>query len=182
MNTIRSLRPNVTREEAIAALRRGGIAGVPRRLGRGPLRSIADVYVPFRLYRVEVLNGGRHAAQWLALDAVRGSLDLYGFNCPPDPAEMVELQTRNSLELALDEARSREILAEKVRRQIFLSGFFRIRDLSIRPEQVPLELYIPYWVGFYGRGARAHVSVMDAVRRRFEGAKARELLQGWLDH
>lgn len=182
MSTIHSLKPNVTREEALAKLRPSGVGGILRSLSRGPLRAIADVHVPFRLYRVEILNGERRQGQWLALDAVRGSLDLYAFDRPPHPSEMVQLDTRNYLQTTLDETRSCEILAEKARRLIFLTGFFRIRDLSIRTEHVPLELYIPYWVGFYGRGEYAHISVMDAVRRHFEGARARELLQNWFEN
>jgi hypothetical protein len=147
MSTIRSLKPNVSREEAVAKLCPGGLIGILRSFGRGPLRAIADVYVPFRLYRVEILNGERRQGQWLALDAARGSLDLYAFDRPPHPSEMVQLDTRNCLQAALGETRSREIVAEKVRRLIFLTGFFRIRNLSIHTEHVPLELYIPYWVG-----------------------------------
>jgi len=53
---------------------------------------------------------------------------------------------------------------------------------SPAPSAQPIagEIYIPYWVGFRGRGAQARFVVMDAVRRRIEGAKVRNLLQTWL--
>jgi hypothetical protein len=42
------------------------------------------------------------------------------------------------------------------------------------------EIYVPYWVGFRGRGSRARLAVIDAVRRKPEGAKVRQLLRTWL--
>jgi hypothetical protein len=47
-------------------------------------------------------------------------------------------------------------------------------------EPVAGEIYVPYWVGFRGRGVRARLAVIDAVRRKPEGAKVRQLLRAWL--
>lgn len=182
MKLISSLKPDLTWDDAVARLCPGGPTGVFKSLWMGPLRSVADVYVPFRLYRVEMLNGKQRRSQFFALDAVRGSLDLYGFERAPQPSELVRFETRNYLEPALGEGRSQEILAEKLRRMVFLDGFCRVRNFSIQTERVPLDLHIPYWVGFHGRGECARVSVLDAVRGRIEGARARELLQNWLQH
>ncbi len=55
-----------------------------------------------------------------------------------------------------------------------------MRNLQINAEPVAGEIYIPYWVGFRGRGIRARLAVIDAVRRKPEGAKVRQLLQAWL--
>jgi len=56
-----------------------------------------------------------------------------------------------------------------------------MRDsVGIEAEPVGLELHVPYWIGFFGHGERAHVVVLDAVRRRLEGAKARALFEEWL--
>src|SRR5205823_1644648 len=75
---------------------------------------------------------------------------------------------------------SQEILLGKVRRLIFSTGFFRVRDLRLSAELIPGEIYVPYWVGFCGRGMLARFSVLDAVRRKPEGAKVRHMLQNWL--
>src|SRR5207253_6068746 len=60
------------------------------------------------------------------------------------------------------------------RSMIFQKGFFRIRDLRICAEPVPLDLHVPYWIGFYDAGKSVRLRVLDAVRRRFEGAKRSE--------
>ena len=72
------------------------------------------------------------------------------------------------------------MLTTKVQRLLFVSGFFRLRDLEISAELVPGELCVPYWVGFWGRGARARFAVIDGVRRQVEGARVRGLLKTWL--
>jgi hypothetical protein len=40
-------------------------------------------------------------------------------------------------------------------------------------------LHVPYWLGFYGNAA-ARCRVLNAVRRRIEGAKASALFESWL--
>jgi hypothetical protein len=180
MATIRSLKPKVTREEAIEQFSPGGLRGLLGYLGKGPLRSVATVYVPFCLYRVEVVNGPRRQSLLLAVDAVCGWLDPYRFDKLPEESEQIEIETRNRPEAVLDARRAGEVLTEKVRRLVYSSGFFRISDLSICPEYVPLDLYIPYWVGFFGREEHVRLNVIDAVRGRQEGAKAREFFYLWL--
>jgi hypothetical protein len=39
---------------------------------------------------------------------------------------------------------------------------------------------MPYWLGFYGADGALRCRVLDAVRRRMEGAKARALFEHWL--
>ena len=180
MATIQSLKPNVTRAEAIGEFSGSGLAALLRRARTGALRSVADVYVPFRLYKVQISNGRSRQSRRFALEAVCGQLDLYEFDRVPDSGELVAIETRNALAPDLDEAQAQELLAEKLRRMIFQQGFFRIRDLQIRPELVPLELYVPYWIGFYDAGKSVRLRVLDAVRRRFEGAKARAFFATWL--
>ena len=179
MAAILSLKANVTEREAIGALR-GGLAAVPWLPFRRHLRSVALVHVPFRLYRVEIANGTRLSETCLALDAVDGSLDPYRFESPPADGALVEVEARNRLEARLDGARGQALLEDKLRRMIFQTGFFRVRDLRFRAEAVPLDLHVPYWLGFYGRSGEARLRVLDAVRRRFEGAKARALFEAWL--
>jgi hypothetical protein len=177
MPRIRSLRPNVTREEALEQFTKG-IAGILGLLG--PVRSVADFYIPFSLFQVTISNAGKQETQILGLDSVSGSLDLYHFENIPDSSELLSLDTRNCPPARLDADRAREIVVDKVRRVLFQKGFFRMRDLQIEADPLPGELYVPYWVAFRGRGATAHISVLDAVRRKAEGAKVRQLLQTWL--
>lgn len=92
----------------------------------------------------------------------------------------MQVETRNYLMAELPGVRDGELLKEKLRRMIFRRGFFRLRDFSIEVAPVGREIHIPYGVGFRGRGARPHLSVLDAVRRRPEGAKARDLFRFWL--
>lgn len=179
MARIRSLRPNVTREEATEQFS-SGLLDILQTTASGPLKSVADFYIPFQLFQVEILNRGQRQRRVFGLDAVNGSLDLYHFEQLPDERDVVYLETRNCSEPLLDEAEAKKIVAAKVQRLLFSSGFFRIRKLRISAEPVTGEIYIPYWVGFRGRGARARFAVMDAVRRKMEGAKVRHLLQAWL--
>lgn len=179
MARIRSLRPNVTREEAEEHFS-SGLLDILHTTVSGPLKSVADFYIPFQLFNVEIRNGGKRDQRLFGLDAVNGSLDLYHFEELPGEREVVYLETRNCSEPLLDEAEARKIVAAKVQRLLFSTGFFRVRNLSISPDPVAGEIYVPYWVGFRGRGVRARFSVMDAVRRKMEGAKVRHLLQAWL--
>jgi hypothetical protein len=71
------------------------------------------------------------------------------------------------------------LLRQKVLRVIFQQGFFKIRDLKLEIALEPVELHVPYWLGFYGN-TTARCRVMDAVRRRIEGAKASALFESWL--
>ena len=180
MLTIHSLRSKVTRADAMERFAGGSIAGLLRRLRAGPLRSVADVYLPYRLYQVEVRNGKRSQTSWFALEAVRGLLDLYQFDGLPDAAELVAVETRNCPGPAIDDFAALQLLQDKLRRIIFQLGFFRVRNLEFRPTLISSELHIPYWVGFYGRGQAVQLRVLDAVRQKIEGAKARALLENWL--
>jgi hypothetical protein len=176
---IRTLRPNVTREQAIAQLRARGATRLLRNLTSGPLRSVAELYVPFRLYRARISNRGRVDESLVAIDSVAGTLDLFRFDHVPESNETISLETRNHLSAHLQEAMARERMVAKLRRVAYQRGFFRLHDLSIHAEPVS-ELHIPYWLGFRGSNGRARLAVIDAVRRRFEGAKMRQLVENWL--
>jgi hypothetical protein len=65
-------------------------------------------------------------------------------------------------------------------RVIFQQGFFKIRKIKLETEQLPGVIHLPYWLGFYGTGEDLRCRVLDAVRRRVEGAKASALFEGWL--
>ena len=180
MPRIRTLLPNVTHEQAVEELSSATPVGLVRNVVFGRLRSVAAFYIPFRFFQVEIINRGIRHKRLFGIDAVTGTLDLYEFEDLPGPEEVQYIETRNCPDVLLDDARASELVINKVRRLLFTTGFFRIRDLHITSEAVAGEIYIPYWVGFRGRGVRARVSIMDAMRRRLEGAKVRHLLRDWL--
>jgi hypothetical protein len=67
-----------------------------------------------------------------------------------------------------------------VLRVIFQQGFFKLRSIKLETERLPGELHLPYWLGFYGTPDGLRCRVLDAVRRRVEGAKASALFEQWL--
>jgi hypothetical protein len=179
MQRIRSLKPNVTREEAIRHFSNGLVNGAAK-LIRGPIHSLAELYIPYRLFRVKITSAGREQNQTFALDAVRGVLDLYQLPALAADDQFLTLQTRNVIPADLDVAQAEERLIAKVRRMIFTQGFFRLRDLKIEAFPVTGEICVPYWICFRGTNQRVHLAVLDAVRRRPEGAKVRRLVEEWL--
>src|SRR5438105_12392794 len=145
------MRQQVRRYTAVEELSSGALTSM-RALVFGPLRSAADFYIPFQRCQVEISDRGKIDQRVFGLDAVSGSLDLYHFGQVPGPAEVVFLETRNCLPANPDEQRSQEILLGKVRRLIFSTGFFRVRDLRLSADLIPGEIYVPYWVCLSGRG------------------------------
>jgi hypothetical protein len=180
MATIRSLRPNATRDEAIRHLSADGLGELGRRLIFGSLRSISDFYIPFQLFDVEITNAGNRERRILGLDRVSGTLDLYEFEQQPLEAETMAVETRNFVEPQLDAVNASKKIVTKVQRVLFSRGFFRMRNLKIEATLLGGDVCVPYWVGFRGAEAVSRMTVMDAVRRRVEGAKVRHLLQNWL--
>lgn len=175
--SIRILKPNVTREDALRAFSAAGFSGLYWRVRNGPLKRIADVYVQYFLFRVKC---GNLRLRLFAIEAVDGSLDLFEFPRIPDGREFSFSGERNRLKAALTEQEAAELLREKALRVIFQQGFFRLGDAHLEISLVPCEIHLPYWLGFYGRNSLAHCRVMDAVRRRMEGAKASAFFEQWL--
>lgn len=179
MQRVRSLKPNVTEEEALRHFTSGALNRAAD-LIRGPVQSIAEFYIPYRLYQVSISNAGNIARQVFALEARQGTLDLYQFSTVPAPGELLSVESRNVLPPLLDDSQLRERVLAKVRRLIFSRGFFRLRDVQLEAVPIAGEICVPYWVCFRGRNNRAHLAILDAVRRQAEGAKARHLLEEWL--
>jgi hypothetical protein len=178
MTRIRSLQPNVTREQAIRHFTEGAVNRAAD-LVKGQVRSVAELYIPYRLYQVKICSAGREQRQIFAMETVRGVLDLYQFPALPADGALLTLETRNVLPPGLDASQAEERLIGKVRRLIFARGFFRVRDLRIEAKAVSGDICVPYWVCFRGED-KVHLSVLDAVRRRREGAKVRRLVEDWL--
>jgi hypothetical protein len=180
VTSIRTLKPNVTQTEAVRGFRSGVFSGVYWRIRGGPLQRIADAYVPFWVYRVRYEVGRARKTRYFALDAVHGALDLFEFPRVPAEDDLVTIQTRNQLVARLQPDAAEEILRTKVLRVLFQQGFFKLRALKIDIERMPVELYLPYWLAFYGSDGSVKCRVMDAVRRRIEGAKASSFFEEWL--
>ena len=178
--SIRSMRPNVTRDAALHAFNAPGPASFLWRLRRGPLQRIAEAYLPFYLYRVRYHIGGTSQSHLFALDAVDGSLDLFEFRVPPGDRETVVVVTRNYPPPRLSPSRAEQLVREKVLRLIFQQGFFKVRAVGLEIERLPDEIHLPYWLGFYGKPDNLRCRAMDAVRRRIEGARASALFEQWL--
>jgi hypothetical protein len=167
-------RANFNQSESLAGLEsRGGVV-------RGRLRQIASAYLPFRLYHVEIVNRGATKAALYGADAVSGQLDLYEFDAAPAASDLITLTTRNAPLGRIATPLALELLENKVRRAVFQTGFFGVRGLQIRARPLDVEFHVPYWLGFFGNRERATLQAMDAVRRRFEGAKARAIFSDWL--
>jgi hypothetical protein len=177
---IRTLKPNVTQEEAIRGFRSGIFSGVYWRIRSGPLQRIAEAYVPFWVFRVRYEIGKARKTRFFALDAVHGELDLFEFPRVPADEELVTVETRNQLVARLQPGAAEEILRTKVLRVLFQQGFFKLHSLKLEIERMPMELHLPYWLAFYGSNGTAKCRVMDAVRRRIEGAKASSFFEEWL--
>ena len=174
---IRALKPNVTPEQALRAFSGAGPSSMYWRLRSGPLRRVAPAYVPYFLFRVKCA-GMPH--RFFAIDAVNGSLDLFEFPRIPEDRQFQAMDGRNRLPPALSEEQAVALLREKVLRVLFQQGFFKLRDARLEITGVPCELHLPYWLGFYERHGSVRCRVMDAVRRRMEGAKACAFFEQWL--
>jgi hypothetical protein len=180
LTAIRTLKPNVTQEEAVRGFRSGVFSGVYWRIRSGPLQRIADAYVPFWVHQVRYEIGRARKTRFFAIDAVHGALDLFEFPRVPADEDLVTVQTRNQLMPSLQPQAAEELLRTKVLRVIFQQGFFKLRALKVEIERMPIELHLPYWLAFYGSNGTAKCRVMDAVRRRIEGAKASSFFEEWL--
>ena len=176
---IQVLRPNVTQEDALREFSSARVSTLYWRALRGPLQRVAAAYVPYFLYRASYQMRGGPRSTLFAMDAVDGSLDLFTFPQAPAQNQLVLMETRNRLDSSLDAARAEALLREKILRAIFQQGFFKLRDINLQVAPAGAPLYIPYWLGFYGRNT-LRCRVIDAIRRRIEGAKASAFFEQWL--
>jgi hypothetical protein len=176
---IQTLKPKVSQTAALRKFSTVGPAALLRALRLGPLQRIAEVYVPFHLYRVNYDLGREHQSRLFAIDAVEGSLDLFEFPSLPNPNELVQIETKNALPASLSDSAAENLLREKVLRVIFQQGFFKFRDANLTIERFPLDLHLSYWLAFHGKDT-ARCRVLDATRNRIEGTKASALFESWL--
>ncbi len=115
----------------------------------------------------------------MAFDSTSGSLTPYSFPQHPGEEELVSAETRNHAASLISQEAAAQIAITRAQRLLFSTGFFRVRELNISAK-LGAEIHVPYWVGFRGSTERAKFTVMDAVRRRIEGAKVRQIIRNWL--
>jgi hypothetical protein len=180
---ILSVPPNVSREDALGIFGGSDVSTMFWRMRKGRLQTVADAYVPYRFFRVEMTGRSTSLVHIYAIDSVDGSLDPYEFVSLPDAQSLIHVETRNHMAPALNDVQAQSRLRERVLRMIFQRGFFKVRTPDVKLESLATEIYMPYWLGFYGRnrdGGQVRCRVIDAVRRRVEGAKARAFFESWL--
>jgi hypothetical protein len=179
--SIQSLKPNVSQSEAMRAFTAFGLGSLYWRSVRGPVQRLAQVYVPFILFRVRYETGRTVNRRLFGIDSVDGSLDMFEFPRNPDNSELLEVETRNSLPSTLTGERAVEIFREKVLRIVFQQGFFKLREPRVDITREASSLHLPYWLAFYGQQRQpVRCRAMDAVRRRMEGGKASAFFETWL--
>lgn len=167
-------------EAALRNLSTSGLRGIVRRCLSGPARAIAEIYIPYRLYKITLNDRRLKSIPFYAVDAATGDLDPYEFAAPPEPHSWMEVETCNAHPVRLEENQTKNIVTEKVRRLMYSRGFFRLASPTITAELVQGEFHIPYWAGFYGDEQNIKVTVLNAVRQTMEGSKLRRLVETWL--
>jgi hypothetical protein len=178
--SIVAMRPSVTQEDAVREFSSRGLSSMYWRMTAGRLQRIAEAYVPYQFYEVSYVMARAPQTRLFAMDVVDGSLDLFEFPQLPGRQQLVTMDTRNRVELSLSVSAADELLREKALRIIFQQGFFKVREASLHFSRKPDIVHLPYWLGFYASGGIVRCRVMDAVRRRVEGAKASAFFEQWL--
>lgn len=178
--TFRSLQRRMGRDLAWRRLKPSGPAGLLLGWFLGPVNGIAEIYLPYRMYKVVVTDSRVKSTHCIAVDAAAGTLDPYEFPALPEPAAWEDVTSSNVHPAALEESQTRRIAVERTRRLFFSRGFFRLQSPQITAEWLGPEFYIPYWTGFYGDKHNVRIKVLDAVRQTVEGGKVRQLITRWL--
>ena len=178
--TIRTLPAIVSEGEALCQFRSTRLPSLVWRLGNGPLRRIAPVYLPFGLYRLQYELGRTCYTRFVALDHVEGVLDLFEFPDALSDRDLLPVETRNKIGPTLSAERAESLLREKVMRLVFQQGLFRLGRPQLDLCCIINQFHIPYWLGFYGKDGSLRCRALDAVRRRMEGPKATFLFERWL--
>ena len=178
--TVRALRSRVGRDAAVDAFS-GGLGGAFRRATCGPVRSVAEVYVPFLPFDVIIRRprGVDHVV--LGVDAVSATLDLYRLDAASSGDDLTHVRTRNHLKPVVSLSTAHDAIVVRMQRLIYQrAGFLAAGRVHVEAAAAGEAISIPYWVGFRGRRETASLVVMDGVRGQIEGAKVRRLIEGWL--
>lgn len=123
-----------------------------RELRWGKLRAMIGVRIPYDVFEL--------GKERLAIDAIKGTLDLYRIDDVSDEFEELPI-----LERQLSQEQTCSSLQKRLARQGQLVG-----------DHVAVA-FVPYWVGIFERNEIVHIEVLDAVRGRLEGAKMRDMIE-----
>jgi hypothetical protein len=177
VTTVRALATKLDEASALATFGGGLFAALrPERLSR-----VALVFVPFWSFEVSVETVSFRDRYRVSFDALHGSLDPYRAKAD-EQLPFAGSSAPNSLTPLLTEETLRERAIEFARREVYLKGFGRIRDLRINVERLsPADFHVPYWLGFYEAGDGAvTLKVINANSGKREGKKAVEIFHDWL--
>jgi hypothetical protein len=177
---IRSLQSGLTRELALRRLSPPWPFGILRRWMTGKLLGVSEIYIPYRLYSLNIQGRSARNIRFLAVDAATGTLDPYEFSAEPSQSRCLEVETRNRLPIRLDQNETHALVLEKVRRLLFSKGAALTGAPTIAAECVGPEFYIPYWAGFFGEELNVRVLMLNAVRGTMEGNKIAGAVKAWL--
>jgi hypothetical protein len=170
---ITAVKPDITREQAVAKFREG-----LSQLRHGRLRIAADFYIPYRFFQITRDNGRRKTDTILAADAVTGKFDLIQFNQLPEEGEKMSVDTQMIADERVSEEEAYRLVRERMMRSVFMKGFFKLSRVNVEVN-LAASLHLPYWVGVYERRGLAHLEIINAMQGRFEGAKLREIVAEW---
>ena len=177
---IRSLQPGLTRDLALRTLSPPWPFGLLRRWTKGKVLGMAEIYIPYRLYKVNIECRGKRSNRFLAVDATSGTLDPYEFSDDNLQGRCIDVETRNCLPVRLIEAKTHTLALEQVRRLLFSKGVFLSGTPTITAETTGAEFYVPYWAGFFGQEHNVTVLMLNAIRGTIEGNKIAGLVKAWL--
>jgi hypothetical protein len=177
---IRTLKPVLERELALEKFSARGVSGLVRRCISGKLIGAAEIYIPYRLYKITVRDRIMSAVRFLAVDAACGIFDPIEIGNAPFDYHLIE--TRNFLPSEVAETDTQAIVLSKARTVLFSAGLFRLREPEISVELVENDFHIGYWAGFYGSKKNMNIMVVDAMTRTIAGGKVTECVKKWLNN
>jgi hypothetical protein len=170
---ITAVKPDITRDQAVAKFR-GGFS----QLRHGRLRVAAEFYIPYRFFQMTWDHGRIKIDTILAADAVTGKFDLIEFDQLPGAGEKMNVDTQMLVEERVSEEEAYRLVRERMMRLVFMKGVFKLSRVNVEVN-LAANLHLPYWVGVYERQGRAHLEIINAMQGRFEGAKLREIVAEW---
>ena len=170
---ITSIKPNITREQAVGKFR-----GRFNELRHGRLRIAADFYIPYRFFQLTWSDGRKTNDTIFAADAVTGKLDLIQFDQLPEESQLMSVETAMVAAERIGEDEAYRLIRESMARSIFMKGFFKLTTVNVEIK-LAASLHTPYWVGVYERQGQARLEIINALQGRFEGAKLRDIVTEW---
>lgn len=173
---IHALRPRVRLEAASKRLFRSGWR---RLLGRTARGTLAEFYVPYFVFSVEAEVNGRRERSFWAIDGRDGTLDAIWLRRPPAADDLVELETTNSMDFQLDEARARAILEERIRSLYHARrGPSALRQFSLTIAVPAQRLHWPFWVAAIDQHTKPQIEALDAIYGSTQGQKWKDTILG----